>query len=151
MECGGLADNAGLNHFHRTAQAVARAALVAHLRDDLLLGGEQAQVACFGDRVRERLLHVGVLAHLHGEARGWRVDVVGRGDDDGVEALAHLLVELAVVTVALRLRVFFEAFAQRVAVHIAERDDVRAALRTFVGVTGALAARTDDGDIHLVV
>ena len=52
-------------------------------------------LAAFGDRQRQRLLAVHVLARLAGVDRHQRVPVVGRGDDDGVDVLA--VEQLAVV------------------------------------------------------
>ncbi len=52
----------------RLAQAVVGGALVAHLRGDLLLAGDLAQLAGLVDAVRQRLLAEAVLAHLHRHA-----------------------------------------------------------------------------------
>src|SRR5262249_49505867 len=70
VDLGDAAEDAGADDLDGTAQAVRRRALVAHLRADLLLGRRLAHLARLGDRVRQRLLAVDVLAQLHGGEAG---------------------------------------------------------------------------------
>lgn len=92
-----------------------------------------------------------MFAELHGHRGGGRVDVIGRGDNDGIEALAHVFDELAVIAVLLGLRIFLAAFGECVFVHVAEGHDVAASLGGFVGVTRAFATGADDGDVEFAV
>ena len=57
-----LADGAGLEPLLHQAQALFRAALIAHLRDDLVPSGPPRSRARLADGARHRLLHVDVLA-----------------------------------------------------------------------------------------
>lgn len=58
--------------------------------------GQQTHLA---DVVRERLLAVGVLSHFERRHRGSRVNVVGRGNQDGIEVIGLSLEHPAVVKV----------------------------------------------------
>ena len=101
--------------------------------------------------MRQRLLAVDVLAHLHGHDGGRGVRVVGRADRHGVDLLAHLVEHLAVVDVT-----FWPSGTSRacrlasVLVDVAEGDDV-AEVAGLVDVAGALAADADAGDVQLLV
>ena len=54
-------------------RAFVRIALVAHLRGDFVFVGRVHQLARFPDGAGQRLLHVDVLAALHGTTwRRWR-------------------------------------------------------------------------------
>ncbi len=77
-----VADRAGHEVFLAAPRLVLRVALVAHLRDDLLLGRLLRQVPRFVHRPAHRLLHVDVLAEIHRRRRDHRVHVIGRRDDD---------------------------------------------------------------------
>ena len=126
-----LADRAVLDPLLDQADALARAPLVAHLGDDLVLARGLGQRPRLGHRARQRLLHVDVLAELHRRHRDDGVGVVRRRDDDGVDVLL-LLEHHAEVLVADRVRERLEdlrraASAERglALVHVAQRDDVR--------------------------
>ena len=68
-----LADDARLDAFDRAAQAIRRAALVAHLRDDAGFLRQIAQIARLVNRLRQRLLAIDVFAQPHRRARRrWR-------------------------------------------------------------------------------
>ena len=69
------------------ARAVAGVALVAHLRRHLVLARRLGQHARLVTRVRQRLLHVHVLAGLHRRHGDHRVGVVRRRNDDRVDVL----------------------------------------------------------------
>ena len=150
MDLADRADHAGLDDLDRAAQPVFGRALVAHLRGHLLLGGHLAHHAGLVDRVRQRLLAVDVLAHLHGHDRGRGVRVVGRADGDGVDLLAHLREHLAEVVVLLGVGEARRLGVQRVVVDVAEGDDV-AVLAGLAAVAAALAADADAGDVDLPV
>ena len=64
--------------------------MVAHLRRDPGLLRDAGDEARLTDVVGERLLAVDVLAGLHRQDRDVRVQVVGRGDEDGVDGLLLL-------------------------------------------------------------
>ena len=81
------ADRAVLDPLDRLAMPLARAAEVAHLRRHPCLLRDARDETRLTDVVRERLLAVDVLAGLHREDRDVRVQVVGRGDEDGVDGL----------------------------------------------------------------
>ena len=102
--------------------------------------------------VGQRLLRVDVLAEFHRRHRRGVVRVVGRGDRDDVDLVAHRGEHLAVVLEFLRARVAFLAAArllaplalEAVAVDIAECDHLRLRVRGDLrGVGRALAAGAD--------
>ena len=95
-------------HSQKHADGVEGVPLVAHLRDDLVLLGGLHQLADLVDRVRQRLLAVDVLAALDGGHGGHRVGMVGRGDDDRVDLLVHLVEHLAEVAELLGLGIVLE-------------------------------------------
>src|SRR5438105_2008958 len=64
------ADGAGADDLGPGADAAGGRAVVAHLGGDLMLGGEQLQLARFPDAVREGLLGVDVFAALDGHGAG---------------------------------------------------------------------------------
>ncbi len=144
---------------HCPAQAVGSRALIAHLRGDLHLLGRLAHVPGLGDRVRQRLLAVDVLAHVHRHQAGRRVRVVRRADGDGVDLLAHLVEHLAVVEVRFRvvlslprprLDLFgvaqvFQGVVEMVLVDVADGDNV-AEFAGLGNVAVALAADADAGN-----
>jgi hypothetical protein len=98
-----LADRAGSDVLDRTPILVIRVPLVAVLRDDLLLLRLSCQVPRLVHGPAHRLLHVDVLAGVHGIRRDHRMHVIGRGDDDRVDVLLFLE-HLAVVLVFLQPR-----------------------------------------------
>ena len=93
-----LPDRAVVDELHDELVLRARVNLNAHLRDELLLGGDFGEPAGLVDRLRQRLLAVDVQAAVHGAACAiGRVHVVRRRDVHRVEVL--LLVEQHAVVV----------------------------------------------------
>jgi hypothetical protein len=140
--------------------------LVAHLGDDARAARRFLQHAGLVHRPGERLLHVHVLARVHGGQRDDGVQVVGRGDDDRVDVLL-LREHLAEVHVAPGLRVLLlhgEALGARTAlvvlaapderaldvaeVDVAQGDDVLA--HELLGVAHPHAAGAHDRDVERV-
>ena len=99
-----LADEAGIVPFLKLAHAVAGCALVAHLGHHFVAFGGLGEGAGFVDIVGERLLHVDVLAQLHGGQGNHGVVVVGRGHRYGIEILALLIEQLPPVLIVPGLR-----------------------------------------------
>ena len=106
MQLEGFANDAGLDDFNGAAQAVFGAALVAHLRGQVLFLGQLTHEAGFLDRLDERLLAEAVFAHLHGADGGDAVMMVRGGNGHGVDVLAHLVEHFAVILELLELRAF---------------------------------------------
>ena len=150
-----LADGAGLEPLLHQAQPLFRVALIAHLRDDLVLARRFGQGARLADGAGQRLLHVDVLAELHRRHGHEGVRVIGRRDDDRVDVL--LLLEHHAVVLVLRGRLR-EVGRRRLAadarvlgglalVDVAERDDV-VGLHRVLQVARAHAVRVaDDGHV----
>jgi len=86
------------------ADALAAVPLLAQLRDHVVLLGRGHHQTHFLDRVRQGLFHVHVLAQRHGDHRRQEVVMVRSGDEDGVDALVHLVEHLAIVVEDLQLR-----------------------------------------------
>ena len=86
----------------------ARVPCVAHLCSDAGLAGDFHQPADFRNVVGQRHLGVDVLALPHGCGGDHRVRVVGRGHDDGVDAL-FLVQHPTIVFVAGGIRVSLES------------------------------------------
>ena len=97
-----LAERAAADQLQGAAERAAVGALVAHGRGHLVLAGQLAQGPRFVERAGQRLLAEDVLAGADGGGRDDRVGVVGRGHDDGVDLLAHLVEHLAEVAIDLR-------------------------------------------------
>ena len=166
------ADRAVLDPLDRLAMALGGAALVAHLRRDPCLLGDARHETRLTDVVGERLLAVDVLAGLHRGDRDERVQVIGRGDQDGVDRLlllehdpevlvdrARVIRRLAgIVRFHFRLhrpaaRLAAEVPARQVPLlgRIGQRDDLAVRLlEQGPGVGPALAAGADDRHVHLV-
>jgi len=123
--------------------------LVAELGGHLLPAGRLREGADLGQVVAHRLLDVDVLAEPDRAHHGGRVVVVGRGHEDGVELLAHLVVHLPEVgvgpgLVALPLGLLHRP-RHRLVVHVHEGHDLPA-LEGLVEVRHAAAAHADAGD-----
>ncbi len=103
MDFADFTDGTGPDVFDGGAGFVERVPLVAHLRGDLGFLGAAGDVARLFDTPGERLLHIDVLAEIHGGRGDGRVHVVGRGDDDGVDVFL-VLEHVAVIFVALGFR-----------------------------------------------
>ncbi len=98
-----LAHRARPGQLHSAPQVLGGRALVAHLRNDLLLDRGLTHDPRLVDRARQRLLAIDVLAQLHGRHRGHGMGVVGRGDQDRVDLAVHFVEHLAEIDVALGL------------------------------------------------
>ena len=84
------ADRAVLDPLDGLAMPLARTAVVTHLRRDLGLLRDPRHDARLTNVVRERLLAVHMLARLHRKDGDVRVQVIGGGDEDGVNRLFFL-------------------------------------------------------------
>ena len=133
--------------------------LAAGLEDALVLARRVDAPLALGERERERLLAVDVLARLARLDRRDRVPVLRRGDADGVDVLARdQLAEVGVRVAALVVGLLAEyafstrllACSRRVRVHLADRQRLHVAEPEQLGqvvVVGHLAAADEaDGD-----
>ena len=149
-----------------------RAAVVSHLGRDARLFGYARDESRLANVVRERLLAVDVLPRLHSENRDEGVQVVGSGDEDGIDRLfllehhPEIFVRRAGEVRRLGRIVRFDLLLDRPAARLArvvpvreipllcrigQRDDLAIVLleeRARVGPP--LSARPDDGDVDLV-
>ena len=147
-----IAEHAGAELSDRFARRIERRALVAHLGADTRLGRHLGQQPRFVDRAGQRLLRVATDAQSHRVQRLHAVHVVGRADRRNLDVLAVLGKHLAVIGELLGILETgrFAAVFQRVAVDIADRDDV-AELSRIVGVAAAFAANADADHIGPLV
>ena len=128
-------------------------ALVAHLGGQLGMlpgGGHQqfALVECPG----HRLLHIHVLAIVHGEHRHGEMGKVRDGDAHGVKVVGIFLEELAEVLEDLRLGMGGDGFAAFLAlrVHVAQGGELaQAGAVEFVDDLLAAVRDADGGEAHL--
>ena len=154
------------------AMPLARAAVVAHLRRDFRFLRDACHEAGLPDVVRERFLAVDVLAGLHRQDRDVGMEVVGRGDEDGVDRRfllehdAEVFVRRALVVRRLGGVVLFNLRFHRPAARLAgvvpvrqipllrrigERDDLAIVfLEEGARIGPALSAGADDRHVHLV-
>ena len=86
MDCGGFADDAGLDEFDGAAESFEGAALVAHLSDEFFFLGEGFEFSGFADGMGEWFLAIDVFTGRESGFGDDAVEVVGGGDGDGVEA-----------------------------------------------------------------
>ena len=81
--------------------------------------------------------------------------MIGRGDGDGVNVLANFVEQLAVVAVLLELRELAGELLglrpERPGVHVADGDNVAAALGGIAAVAVTFAADADAGDVDAVI
>ncbi len=147
-----LPDESVLNRLDRAAQARRSAALIAHLRDDFFLFRQFSQIARLIDGLRQWLLAIDGLVHLHCRRRHNRVQMIRRRNRDAINLAAHLIQHLAEVFVKLRARIFLHL--RRVTcgsgIHVAQRDNVF----TGTGICVAPAFAThcaDAGDVQFTV
>lgn len=96
--------------------------------------------------MRQRLLTVNMLAHLHRHDAGDCVRVIRSADRDCVDALVHLLKHLAKIVVFLGLGKFPGLVVQRAVVDVAEGDNV-AEVGGLVCIAVSFSAHTDAGDV----
>ena len=149
MDFADVADDAALDDFHRAANAIGGAALVAHLRDDILAFREIFQVARFVNRLHERLLAIDMFALAHRQRGDECVHVVRRGNRDAVNLAAQFGEHLAVILIKLCFGIFFALLVGAVGVHVAQGDDVLA--RAVIRVALAFAHDADARDVELAV
>ena len=71
--------------------------LAPHLRDDARLLRGEPHLPRLVDRVRERLLAIHMLAHLHRLRGGDGMAMIGNADCDGVDLVAHFVEHFAEV------------------------------------------------------
>ena len=146
MRFANRADGTGPDQFAQATCILAGLALVAHLRGELAFARQSGDLPRFPDRVRERLFAIDMLAQFHRSHRCKGVNMIRRGNDDGVDVL--LLVEhLAVVLPLPCLGEFLERAGGVRPIHIAQRDDV--VIRKLGDVVPALAGDTDASDVEL--
>ena len=152
-----LADVAFLHPRHGLRPAGAGAALHAVLHHDALLGdfiGGVHQLAAFPDVVAHGLLHIHVLAMLHGRHGDQRVRVVRRGDRHRVHfRVQH---ELAVVGIGRDGVVFLglvgHALGQHIGIHVAKGHDAHALdLLQALDVACATAVEADDRNTDIPI
>ena len=152
MDLADRADRAGPDQLGQQPGLFARLALVAHLRGDLGLLGDLAHLAGLVDRVRQRLLAVDVLAHLHGHDADHGVQVVGRGSHHRVDVLLGFE-HLAEIGVVLGVGEFLGETRQDVLVHVAEGHDVDHVLLACAtaDVANAHAVQSHAGNVELLL
>ena len=151
-----FAEVAGADPFNRFFDRLAGAALRARLHDPFVFARRLNHFAPFPDVVTDRLLHVNVLARLHGQNRGERMPVVRCRDADGVEVLQFE--QFADVREAFDLFValaeLLDGGVQDCFVNVAQRDDAHIFLRQpaqFGDVVLAAPAEADDGHADFVI
>ena len=149
VHAGHLADFAVPDPFANEVAVCGRGALVTHLRSHLVLLGQVGEQAGLIDGVGQRLLHIDVLAHGDGVGGHDGMRVVGGCYEDGIDALAHLVVHAAEVAILLGIGMTVPGILGIVPVDITEGDDVVRPLHVAkVGVTHA--SDTYAGDVQLV-
>ncbi len=144
-----VANDPGFDPFLDEASALVGVAVVAHLGDHLSLRRGGAQFARLGDRVRKRLLDVGVLAHLDRHHRGREVHVVGCRNHNTVDLVLHLLEHLAEIAVAGRHGELLGDLPGAVEVHVAQGHDLLANVGAGVDVALAFSTDADARNAHL--
>ena len=146
------ADGPGGDVLGHAADRLAAIALVAHLRQDLLLPGGLGQGIALGDVVGQRLLAEDVLAVVDRADGGRGVVVIGRGDQHHVEVLVALVEHLAVVVEDLGLGRVLDAVLHHLGdvllVHVDQGDEVLA--QGAAHAVAAHARRADHGHAQLV-
>jgi hypothetical protein len=150
MHLGDVAKRARPDRIRVFAHAVVGGSLIAHLRGDFHLTGQLGKVAHLVNGVREGLLAVNGLVHMHRHRRRRRVGMIGDADGHSIYLPVHFVQHFAIVGVLFGFGVLRRRAAQRVGVHIADGDHV--AIRIGIGgVAVALASHTDTGDIDSVI
>src|SRR5262249_19715564 len=117
-------DEPSLNHFHRAAKTVFRAALIAHLCHRLVLPGQLPQMPGFKDRLRQWLLTINMFVQLEGSRSYNRMQVVGRRNHDRVDVFLLLFQHFAPVEIKLRAWATFQRSSRSVLVRIGNRDEL---------------------------
>lgn len=119
-----IADCSGTHHFHESADAAGRMALIADLRHEVLLARNLPQGAEFRDAVRQWLLAVDVLPKPHRRHGSREVRVVRRRHEHGINAIRHLIEHLPEITEALCLRMLSEAVRRPSVIDVAQGDHI---------------------------
>ena len=145
MNLADVTQHARADQGRRAAEIAGGGPLVAHLRGDLVVAGELGQHAGLVQRMRERLLHEAVFAVPHGHGGGQGVDVVRRAHRHGVDALVHLVQQLAEVRELPGLGKAISGRGQIIHINIANGHDVAQAAGV-VGIGVALAFQPDAGE-----
>src|ERR1700757_3674483 len=91
MDFADVSDFAVPDHFGALASAFVRIALVPHLCGDFAFLGSLLQRSTFPDGMGQRLLHIDMLAMLHGEDGGRSMHMIGDTNDYRVDVAALLL------------------------------------------------------------
>ena len=146
-----VTDRPAPGEFHRAPQAVRRRTLIAHLCDDFVFAGEFAQHARLMHRAGERLLAIDMLTAPDRGGCGCGVRVIGRGNNDGVNAFAHFIEHPAEVLERFRLRISFEIARRAVVIHIAQSDDVFPELGHGCNVAAPAPGNADGCDVESAV
>ena len=132
----------------------ARSALRARLDDAVVLARGVDELAAFPDFVRNRFLHIDILAGLDGPDGRERMPVVRRGDSDGIDIrvlqkFADVLVARHFLTAGICLVDFS---IEDGAVDIAKRNEANALDIAEAGkVVLSASTKADDGDADIVV
>ena len=152
VRLGDLADGAGGNVLGNAADRLAAIALVAHLRQHLLLPGSFGQRIALGDVLGERLLAKNVFAVVDGPHGRRGMVVIGGGDQDHVDIVVALVEQFAIVVKNLRpgrvLDALLHDLGNVLLVHVRQSHELLAQCATH-GV-GADARRADHGHPQLV-
>ena len=151
MSFADFADRATPGEFHRASQSVRRRALIAQLRDDLVLAGEFAQYARFMHGACQRFFAINMFAASQRSGGGDGVGMIRRGHDDRINAAAHRVEHPAKVLKRFRLGIQLEFVRRPGLIHIAKRDNVFAQSGDGGMVVVPSPAATDHRDVELAV
>ena len=119
-------DHARLDPFLQHAGALIRMALIAHLGDNSRFNRGRLQHAGLADRMRERFLHIDVLAHLDRHERGREMRMVRRRNRDCINLITHFRQHLPVIAIAGDIGKLVENSPSAREVHVAQGNDVLA-------------------------
>ncbi len=113
-------------------------------------------MARFIDRLDQRFLAKAMFAHLHRPEGRHAVMMVRRGNGHRVDVLAHFVQHLAVIVELLELgklvaRTAWPSPPTVMLVHVADGDDIAAAIRGVAAVAVPFAADADAGDVDAVI
>src|SRR5579875_1017428 len=145
-----VADCARPDHFRALARAFVRVALISHLRSHAVFLCGLHQLTAFPNGVRQRFLHVDVLARLHSGDCGGGVHVIGNGYDHGIEVRAFFVEHLPVISIFRGFWEGTENLGRAHFVHIAKRHDVFR-LGASLDVAGRFAPGSDGCNVELLI
>ena len=150
MHFGDRADDAGFDDFDNPPIVALGVNLRAHLRDAIVFCGQFLNHARFVHGMRERLFAIDMLVEAKRRRRRDGMDVIGRGDHDGVNVL--LLKRLSEIVVRLCAWEFLGGGRQIIFIDVAKSNHIdQAALKGFVKVVGGLMVRADECDIQFLI